>query len=145
MTRAREQASGLRDRLETLGAQVLELPTIAIEPLEVPAPDLTGVEWLLLTSPNGVDGFFTRGLRAHGLDARALAGVRDSGRARAHLWRHASWIVHVHRVSRLFLVPFRVLLYAQHSHQAIGAQIAILARHFAKKKPTLAPDRKSVV
>ena len=76
VTRAREQASGLRDRLETLGAQVLELPTIAIEPLEVPAPDLTGVEWLLLTSPNGVDGFFTRGLRAHGLDARALAGVR---------------------------------------------------------------------
>ena len=76
VTRAREQASGLRERLETLGAQVLELPTIAIEPLDAPAPDLTGVEWLLFTSPNGVDGFFTRGLHAHGLDTRALAGVR---------------------------------------------------------------------
>jgi uroporphyrinogen III methyltransferase/synthase len=76
VTRAREQASGLRDRLETLGAQVLELPTIAIEPLDVPAPDLSGVEWLLFTSPNGVDGFFVRGLHAHGLDTRALAGVR---------------------------------------------------------------------
>ena len=35
VTRAREQASALRTRLEELGAEVIELPTIAIEPLPV--------------------------------------------------------------------------------------------------------------
>jgi uroporphyrinogen III methyltransferase/synthase len=76
VTRAREQASALRVRLEELGAEVLELPTIAIEPLAFAVPDLTEVAWLVLTSANGVDAFFDRGLAASGRDARALAGVR---------------------------------------------------------------------
>jgi uroporphyrinogen III methyltransferase/synthase len=76
VTRAREQASGLRARLEELGAEVVELPTIEIEPLPVTLPELTALTWLVFTSANGVDGFFTRGLHARGLDARALGGVR---------------------------------------------------------------------
>src|SRR3954471_3771878 len=76
VTRAREQSSALRARLEELGAEVLELPTIAIEPLPVSLPDLATVAWLVFTSANGVDGFFIRGLRARGLDARALGAVR---------------------------------------------------------------------
>ncbi|HZR14079.1 MAG TPA: uroporphyrinogen-III C-methyltransferase [Acidimicrobiia bacterium] len=76
VTRAREQASGLRARLEDLGAQVVELPAIAIEPVDVVLPDLGAYEWLVLTSANGVDALFDRGLRPAGLDARALAGLR---------------------------------------------------------------------
>jgi uroporphyrinogen III methyltransferase / synthase len=76
VTRAREQASGLRARLETLGAHVLELPTILVEWVPVELPSLHDVEWLVLTSTNGVDAFFDAGLAAAGLDARALAGVR---------------------------------------------------------------------
>jgi uroporphyrinogen III methyltransferase/synthase len=76
VTRAREQASGLRARLEELGAEVVELPTIAIEPLPFRVPDLTEVAWLVFTSPNGVEAFVERGLAATGRDARALAGVR---------------------------------------------------------------------
>jgi uroporphyrinogen III methyltransferase/synthase len=76
VTRAREQASGLRSRLERLGADVVELPAIEIEPLDVTVPDLAGCEWLVFTSANGVAGFFERGLAPAGLDARALAGVR---------------------------------------------------------------------
>jgi uroporphyrinogen III methyltransferase/synthase len=75
VTRAREQASGLRARLEELGAEVVELPTIAIEPLPIELPDLTTIAWLVFTSVNGVEGFFTRGLGPRGLDARALATV----------------------------------------------------------------------
>ena len=76
VTRAREQASELRARLEELGAEVLELPSIAIEPVDVTVPDLAGYEWLVFTSPNGVRAFFERGLQASGRDTRALAGLR---------------------------------------------------------------------
>jgi uroporphyrinogen III methyltransferase/synthase len=76
VTRAREQASGLRTQLEELGAEVIELPTIAIEPLPVAGPGLADVAGLVFTSANGVDGFFTRGLAERGLDARSLATVR---------------------------------------------------------------------
>jgi uroporphyrinogen III methyltransferase / synthase len=76
VTRAREQASELRARLEALGAEVLELPTISIEPLDFSVPSLGDFGWLVFTSVNGVDAFFDRGLDPAGLDARALAGLR---------------------------------------------------------------------
>jgi uroporphyrinogen III methyltransferase/synthase len=76
VTRAREQASELRAHLETLGADVIELPTITIEPLHFSLPPLAGFGWLVFTSVNGVDAFFDRGIEPAGLDARALAGLR---------------------------------------------------------------------
>jgi uroporphyrinogen III methyltransferase/synthase len=76
VTRAREQASSVRARLEELGAEVVELPTIAIEPLPFTVPDLGRVAWLVVTSANGAAAFFDRGLAPSGRDARALAGVR---------------------------------------------------------------------
>ena len=84
VTRAREQASGLRTRLEELGAEVIELPTITIEPLPVDVPRLADVAWLVFTSANGVDGFFTRGSRrAASTRGRSPAsGSPRSGRAR---------------------------------------------------------------
>jgi uroporphyrinogen III methyltransferase/synthase len=76
VTRAREQASALRARLTELGAEAIELPAITVKPLEFELPALTDYSWVVLTSANGVDAFFARGLRARGLDARALAGVK---------------------------------------------------------------------
>jgi uroporphyrinogen III methyltransferase/synthase len=76
VTRAREQASELRHRLEALGAGVVELPAIEIEPLDVSVPDLDRYDWLVFTSANGVAAFFDRGLAPGGLDARALAARR---------------------------------------------------------------------
>ena len=76
VTRAREQASELRRRLEALGAEVVELPGITIEPIRFDVPDLNRYGWLVFTSVNGVAAFFDRGLAPAGLDARALAGLR---------------------------------------------------------------------
>jgi len=76
ITRAREQASELRMRCEALGAHVLEVPAIEIEPLPFTVPDLAAYTWLLFTSANGVEAFFERGLLASQRDARALAPVR---------------------------------------------------------------------
>lgn len=83
VTRSRTQASDMVSRLKDLGADVLECPTIQIEPLDSYAgadgaiADLAkgAFNWLILTSTNGVDFFFER-LNALGLDARSLAGVK---------------------------------------------------------------------
>ena len=75
VTRAREQASELVEQLEALGAEVVELPAIAVEALEFEVPDLDRYGWIVFTSANAVSGFFDRGLAPSGLDARALAGV----------------------------------------------------------------------
>ena len=76
VTRAREQASELRTRLAALGAEVIELPAIEIEPLDFALPDLASYRWIVFTSANGVDAFFDRGLSPIGFDARAFSGMR---------------------------------------------------------------------
>jgi uroporphyrinogen III methyltransferase/synthase len=76
VTRAREQASELRVRLEALGAEVLELPSIRVEPVDFELPALDRYAWLVCTSANGVGALFDRGFAPRGLDARALGGVR---------------------------------------------------------------------
>jgi uroporphyrinogen III methyltransferase/synthase len=73
VTRAREQASELRQKLEALGAEVIELPAIEITPVGFALPDLGAYEWIVFTSANGVDAFFDRGLTPACLDARALS------------------------------------------------------------------------
>ena len=78
VTRARSQASALSDRLRELGAEVVESPAIAVaDPadggvaLRAALASLATADWLVFTSPNGVDRTMT-----HVPDARALAGVR---------------------------------------------------------------------
>jgi uroporphyrinogen III methyltransferase / synthase len=80
VTRARAQASGLASTLRGLGAEVVELPAIRIEP-RIDSEEVKGVagvlgiyELICLTSPNGVCLLF-EAMEAAGLDARALAGV----------------------------------------------------------------------
>ncbi|HKO00869.1 MAG TPA: uroporphyrinogen-III C-methyltransferase, partial [Thermoanaerobaculia bacterium] len=81
VTRAREQASALRQLLEESGAQVIEFPTIEIAPpqsydsLDRVALAPHGYQRIIFTSTNGVRSFFER-LNYHGHDARALAGVK---------------------------------------------------------------------
>ena len=78
VTRSRTQASSLVGRLAELGADVIELPTIAIcepddyEALDAALAHLADYDWIVFTSVNGVDAFFAR---LDG-DARALAGSR---------------------------------------------------------------------
>ncbi len=80
VTRARAQASGLAADLRDLGAEVIELPSIRIEPLieseEVrrAVASIRDYSLVCLTSPNGVRLLF-EALAAVGLDARALAGA----------------------------------------------------------------------
>jgi uroporphyrinogen III methyltransferase/synthase len=80
VTRARAQASGLAATLRGLGAEVIELPAIRIEPriddgeVRRMIGSIRDYSLVCLTSPNGV-AFLFEALRAEGLDARALAGA----------------------------------------------------------------------
>jgi uroporphyrinogen III methyltransferase/synthase len=80
VTRARAQASGLARRLRLLGAEVIELPAIRIEPrieseeVRRVVAEIDAYSVVCLTSPNGVRLLF-EALRAAGRDARALAGA----------------------------------------------------------------------
>lgn len=81
VTRAREQASLLTERLEALGARCIEAPAISIVPpvsydgLDQGIAELESYNWLIFTSVNGVDHFYRR-LNHAGKDSRSLAGLK---------------------------------------------------------------------
>jgi uroporphyrinogen III methyltransferase/synthase len=79
VTRAREQASSFAELLHSFGAEVIELPTIQIQPAEDYAPldnaisKLGTYDWLIFTSANGVR-FFLERLDRSSLDIRGIQG-----------------------------------------------------------------------
>ncbi|HEX6436975.1 MAG TPA: uroporphyrinogen-III synthase [Candidatus Binatia bacterium] len=81
VTRPRTQAGELSRRLSDLGAEVIEFPTIAVEPPFDYAPmdraiaQLNQYDWLFFTSINGVQSFFDR-LRHFGNDSQDLEHLK---------------------------------------------------------------------
>ena len=81
VTRTRQQAGVLSKKLRDLGADVIELPTIRIEEPINPllfgelVQDCHTYEWIIFTSPNGVDAFFKMFDKLYN-DARCIGGVR---------------------------------------------------------------------
>ena len=78
VTRTREQASSLVGALESLGANVVEFPTIEVVPrslneeIAAKLAALSEYDWVVFTSANGVEASFNL-LNEAGLDARAFA------------------------------------------------------------------------
>jgi uroporphyrinogen III methyltransferase/synthase len=81
VTRAAGQSSQFTGLLIEQGAEVIEMPTLAILPpssweeLDAAIAAIETYNWLILTSANGVESFFQR-LRDRGRDARALAQLK---------------------------------------------------------------------
>jgi uroporphyrinogen III methyltransferase/synthase len=81
VTRPRDQAADLVDRLTALGAEAVEAPMIRIEPPEDPTGLLDAAgradqfDWIVFTSANAVEGFMTALLDGN-RDLRALKGPR---------------------------------------------------------------------
>ncbi|WP_031513659.1 uroporphyrinogen-III C-methyltransferase [Desulfofalx alkaliphila] len=81
VTRSREQASILSRRIEELGGEPWEFPTIRVAepedygPLDKALNQLSSYRWVVFTSVNGVKLFFKR-LRTLNKDVRELYGVK---------------------------------------------------------------------
>jgi len=94
VTRRKEQAGALSESLSLKGAEPIEIPTIEIEaaPSQVHLDNilsrLSEFHWLVFTSVNGVESFFSH-LHQHGLDSRKLYGLKVCaiGEATAKLLR----------------------------------------------------------
>ncbi len=81
VTRPAEDCRLASEQLETLGAEVLQAPTVEVQPLQdFQALDdilarIRSFDWLVFTSRHGVDAFLGR-LMHLGHDARALGGLK---------------------------------------------------------------------
>ena len=81
VTRTRKQAGALTEQLRGLGADVIELPTIRIEPptdlraFAELVQDAHAYDWIVFTSPNGVSAFFDLFYKLYD-DAREIGGAR---------------------------------------------------------------------
>lgn len=81
VTRSRHQISKLTRKLEELGADVIELPTIEIEPiknnsqLKKSFKNINNFSWIIFTSENSVNIFFENLLKTDH-DVRILKGIK---------------------------------------------------------------------
>ena len=80
ITRARSQAPSLAQRIESLGGEVVEFPTIEIKPpasygpLDEAIKHIASYDWLIFTSVNGVEHFLRR-FAKFGKNLTDLAGI----------------------------------------------------------------------
>jgi uroporphyrinogen III methyltransferase/synthase len=100
VTRTRKQAGSLTRRLRDLGADVLELPTIRIEPpsdlreFAEFVQDAHSYDWIVFTSANGVTAFFDMFFKLYD-DAREIGGVRIAAIGPATAQRVRDYHLHV--------------------------------------------------
>src|SRR3954447_22049063 len=100
VTRTRKQASMLSNKLRALGAHVIELPTIRIEPpsnlreFAELVQDAHGYDWIVFTSVNGVEAFFDIFFKLYD-DAREIGGVRIAAVGPATAQRVKDFHLHV--------------------------------------------------
>ncbi|HXV19182.1 MAG TPA: uroporphyrinogen-III C-methyltransferase, partial [Candidatus Omnitrophota bacterium] len=82
VTRMREKAGVLREKLEELGAEVLEFPVIEIKapksfaPMDAAIRDLKKYDWIVFASAYGADAFFGRLRQKFNKDARFLGKIK---------------------------------------------------------------------
>src|SRR6185436_14005131 len=100
VTRTRKQAGALSSQLRELGADVFELPTIRIaQPTDLRefaelVQDSHGYDWIVFTSPNGVDAFFEIFYKLYD-DAREIGGAKIAAIGPATAQRVRDFRLHV--------------------------------------------------
>jgi uroporphyrinogen III methyltransferase/synthase len=100
VTRTRTQAGVLSEELRALGADVIELPTIRIEPpndlraFAELVQEAHAYDWIVFTSPNGVTAFFDLFYKLYD-DAREIGGARIAAIGAATAQRIKEFRLHV--------------------------------------------------
>ncbi len=100
VTRTRKQASVLSSKLRSLGADIIELPTIRIGPptdlreFAELVQDAHMYDWIVFTSANGVEAFFNIFFKLYD-DAREIGGARIAAIGPATAQRVKDFHLHV--------------------------------------------------
>jgi uroporphyrinogen III methyltransferase/synthase len=100
VTRTRKQAGALTAQLRALGADVFELPTIRIEPpsdlreFAELVQDAHQYDWIVFTSPNGVEAFFEIFYKLYD-DAREIGAAKIAAIGPATAQRVRDFHLHV--------------------------------------------------
>jgi uroporphyrinogen III methyltransferase/synthase len=100
VTRTRKQASELSNQLRRLGAEIVELPTIRIEPptelreFAELVQDAHSYDWIVFTSPNGVEAFFEMFFKLYD-DAREIGPTKIAAIGPATAQRVKDYHLHV--------------------------------------------------
>src|SRR6059058_853665 len=100
VTRTRKQASVLSSKLRSLGANIIELPTIRIEPpsdlreFAELVQDAHNYDWIVFTSANGVEAFFNIFFKLYD-DTREIGGARIAAIGPATAQRVKDFHLHV--------------------------------------------------
>jgi uroporphyrinogen III methyltransferase/synthase len=100
VTRTRKQAGELSGKLRALGADILELPTIRIEPptdlraFAELVQDAHSYDWIIFTSPNGVTAFFDIFFKLYD-DSREIGGARIAAIGPATAQRIKDYHLHI--------------------------------------------------
>jgi len=100
VTRTRSQAGVLSEQLRSLGADVIELPTIRIEPpsdlraFAELVQDAHAYDWIVFTSVNGVNAFFDLFYKLYD-DAREIGAARIAAIGPATAQRIKDFHMHV--------------------------------------------------
>jgi uroporphyrinogen-III synthase len=83
VTRPRDQARPLVERLEALGLEVVLCPLIELEPIGPPEIDVAGFDWVVVTSPRGARELATRRRgnlpRVAAIGPGTAAALRENG------------------------------------------------------------------
>ena len=141
VTRAASQARDMIDGLMELGAEMIEFPTIRIEPLDEwrsvddAIENLRRFDWIIFTSVNGVDAFLRR-LVALGRDARALHGIRLCAIGSATGKRLATYYLKVDCQPEEFIS--KEIVFALEKHGGVRAKTFLVPR--ADIAPPELPD-----
>jgi uroporphyrinogen III methyltransferase / synthase len=118
VTRARKQASALSAELRALGADVIELPSIRVEPptdlreFAELVQDAHAYDWIVFTSANGVDAFFEIFFKLYD-DARELGGARIAAIGPATAQRVKDFHLHIDLQPPIFVAEAMVKEFEQ--------------------------------
>src|SRR5436309_2867745 len=142
VTRTRKQAGALTSELRALGADVIELPTIRIEPpadlLEFGqlVQDSHTYDWITFTSPNGVDAFFQMFFKLYD-DTREIGGAKIAAIGPATAQRVRDFHLHVDLQPEEFVAEAIVREFQKH----VGVEyLRILLARAEKARDVLPKD-----
>ena len=86
LTRQKQRNETWHQSLAQAGFQVLDLPLVRFAPLDVPAEYFTSsYDWILFTSPQGVDAFIASGMEIRGARLGALGAGTSAALSSAGL------------------------------------------------------------